>query len=117
MDRDTESLLALTIQSLRFATNHPYAATGIFGAVVGSAVTYKVMTEAQKRTSEVFTPKAYKIALGSEDLRHLLDEPTAEIRWETPEFSVIITSEEVIPMKQLPVIEHEDVISRENPPL
>lgn len=109
MDRETESLLILATRVLRFATDHPYAATGIFGAVVGSAVTYRAMTFTQHRptTNGVFTPKSYQIAISTEDLRHLLNDPSTELRWETPEATVIITSEKSEPLKQLPVIEHD----------
>ena len=109
MDRETEATLILVSRALRFATDHPYAATGIFGAVIGSAATYKVMSFIQKRptVSKVFTPKVYQIALANEDLRHLLDNSTNELRWETPEVSVIITAEKSEPLKALPVIEHE----------
>lgn len=107
MDRDTETILVVTAQALRFATNHPYAATGIFGAAVGSAITYKVLTFNRPKSNGIFTPKVYRVALSHEDLRHLLDNPTNELKWETPEVSVVITSEEPEPIKELPVVEYK----------
>lgn len=110
MDQETETLLLLTGRALRFATDHPYAATGIFWCAVGSAVTYKVIMFTQGRPlSDILTPKVYKIALSHEGLQHLLHDPDAELRWDTPEVSVIITSEKVEPLKELPIIdiEHE----------
>jgi hypothetical protein len=110
MDQETETLLRLASRTVQFATDHPYAATGIFGAMVGSAVTYKVLTlnPRQSPLNNIFTPKAYELALSSKDLQHLLDDPQAELRWETPEIAVIITSEKREALKELPVIEYND---------
>lgn len=110
MDRETESVLLLTAHALRFATNHPYAATGIFGAVVGSAVTYHVMkfNEGRAAVTNIFTPKVFKLELASAELRHLLEDPLAELRWDMPEMSIIISAEKVEPLKQLPVIEVQE---------
>lgn len=103
MDRESETLLVLAARTLRFASDHPYAATGIFGAAVGSAVTYKVMTLNPQRPSmsKFFTPKVYELALPAEDLRRLLADPTYELRWETPEAAVIVTAEKREPLKAL----------------
>lgn len=106
MDRETESLLILASRTLRFATDHPYATTGILGAVAGSVITYKAMTFVKDQTSEILTPKMCKIALSNEDLYYLMKDPRTELRWETPEVSVIITGE---PVKELPVIEYPDI--------
>lgn len=110
-ERQTEGALLLAAHTMRFLADHPYLATGIFGAGVGSAVTYSVMTRAQKGATSVrnvFTPKVYRLELPTEDLQHILDIPEAELRWETPDMTVIITSEETIPLKQLPVVEADD---------
>jgi hypothetical protein len=113
MDKDTENWLRLTLHTIRFAGDHPYAATGIFGAMVGSAVTYKVLTAKSTLSGNIFTPKAYRLALSNKDLRHLLNDPQAELRWETPEIAVIITSEKIESLKELPFIDSEGVIDEE----
>jgi hypothetical protein len=104
---DQPDLLGLAGSFIRFATYHPYAATGIFGAAVGSAVTYGVLTsktfEAAKNGG-IFTPKVYEIALAHEDLRAMLEDPSAEIRMETPEMTVVVTAEKRVQLKQLPDI-------------
>ena len=106
MDPNQETQLLLLIsRSLRFASDHPYAATGIFGAAVGSAVTYKALTMNGMRQKKVFTPKVYQFALPAEDLRRMLTDPTHEVRWEMAENSVIITSEKRETPKALPDIE------------
>ena len=110
-ERQTESVLYLAGHTMRFLADHPYLATGIFGAGIGSAVTYRVMSRAQKGATDVrniFTPKVYKIELPPEELRHILKDPSAELRWEVPEATVIITSEETVPLKQLPVVEVDE---------
>lgn len=109
MDSQQESLLILASRTLKFATDHPYAATGIFGAVVGSAVTYKVMMFKSMRSTVngVFTPKVYEFAASREDLQRMLADPTAELRWDLPTMSVIMISEWREQPKQLPDIEHE----------
>lgn len=106
MDREQASLLALAANTIRFATDHPYAATGIFGAAVGSAVTYKVLTFNSQRSplNEVFTPKMYQIELKPEDLRHMLMDPMAEIRYEMTDMTVVVTSEQREPLRALPDI-------------
>lgn len=107
MDREQASLLALAAHTLRFATDHPYAATGIFGAMVGSAVTYKVLTVNPKRSplNEVFTPKMYQLELKPEELRHMLMDPKAEIRYEMSDMTVVVTSEQREPLKALTIID------------
>ena len=108
MDQNQETqLLLLIARSLRFATEHPYAATGIFGAAVGSAVTYKALTMngMRQKVNKVFTPKVYEFALPAGDLRRMLDDPAYELRWDLTENTVIITSEKREPPKQLPDIE------------
>ena len=104
MDRETESILILASRAMQFIVDHPYAATGLLGAAVGSAITYKVMEERQ--ASGIFTPKKFEIILSDENLRHLQTDPTTELRWETPEVSVTIKAERPEPMKELPVIEY-----------
>ena len=110
MDRDNEALLLLALRTLRFATDHPYAATGIFGAIVGSAVTYRAMTfnSMRQKADKVFTPKVYQFALPPEDLRRMLVDPMHEIRWDMPEISMIITAEKREQPKALPDIEHKE---------
>ena len=109
MDQNSEAWLLLTARTLRFASDHPYAATGIFGAVVGSAITYKVMTfhSMRQRATKVFTPKVYEFALPAEDLRRLLADPEYEMRWDIPEISVIVTAEKREPAKALLDIEYK----------
>lgn len=106
MDRQQEALLVLLSRTVRFATEHPYAATGIFGAMVGSAATYKVLTLNPLRQSgrEFFTPKVYELALSHEDIRALLVDPAAELRWNLPNLSVVITAEKRERPKELPDI-------------
>lgn len=103
MDKDQETMLSLAGSFIRFATYHPYAATGIFGAAVGSAVTYGVLTSKFSRfsTNGVFTPKVYELVLTHDDLRRMLVDPTAEIRVETPQMTVVVTPEKREPLKQL----------------
>jgi hypothetical protein len=102
--------LLLVARTLRFATDHPYAATGIFGAVVGSVATYKVLTfkEMREKMNKVFTPKVYELVLTSADLHKMLDDPAYEVRVETTDTSVIITGEKREPLKALPDIEHKE---------
>lgn len=105
MNEQNSDILLLTLRALRFATDHPYAATGICGAVVGSVMTYAVMTgPARDRVQSVFTPKVYELTLTSEDLRRMLTDPTTEIRMQTGEFVVIVTPEQREPLKALPDI-------------
>lgn len=109
MEQDTETLLKLVSRTIRFATYHPYAATGVLGAAIGSAVTYKVLTfnSPQSGLNHIFTPKVYELALSHKDLQDLMDDPKAELRWETPEVAVVITPEKREPLKELPVIEYQ----------
>lgn len=109
MDRDQQAILIIAARTIGFATDHPYAATGIFGAAVGSAVTYKVMTRTPKfrSVSDIFTPKVYELAIPKKDLQALLDNPTAELRWVTPELTVIVTAEKPERLKELPFIDVE----------
>ena len=109
MDQNNESLLLLLSRTIRFASEHPYAATGIFGAAVGSAITYKALTMngMRQRTTKVFTPKVYQFAIPAEDLRKMLVDPTHELRWEMAENSVIITAEKREQPKALPDIKAE----------
>ena len=108
-NQNDEAYLLLVSRALRFAADHPYAATGIFGAVVGSAVTYKVLTFKEMRTkmNKVFTPKVYELVLTSADLHKMLDDPAYEVRVETTDTSVIVTGEKREPLKALPDIVHE----------
>lgn len=110
MDRETETLMVLAARTLRFATDHPYFATGVLGAAAGSAATYKILEFNARRAGlkNIFTPKVYELALSNPDLRHLLETPGTELRWETPEATVVITSEKREPLKELPVIDHDD---------
>lgn len=105
-DQDSESVLLLALRTLRFATDHPYAATGICGAAIGSVVTYAIMTgPARTRVQSVFTPRVYEFALTREDLQHMLMDPSVEIRYETAEIAVIVTSEKRARLKALPIVE------------
>lgn len=110
MDQQTENWLKLSAYTMKFVADHPYAATGIFGAMCGSAITYKVLMTKPKLSGNIFTPKAYRLALSDADLRRLLNDPQAELRWETPEISVIITSEKKESLKQLPFIESDGIV-------
>lgn len=109
MERDTENILILTTHVLNFATRHPYAATGIFGAAVGSAVTYQALKFKEQRAfvNNIFTPKMYKLEIPLDDLNMLVNDPSAELHWETPEITVTITSEKYEPLKQLPIIDYQ----------
>ena len=102
--------LLLLSRSLRFATDHPYAATGIFGAAIGSAVTYQALTMngVRQKVNKVVTPKVYQFELPPEDLRRMLVDPTHEVRWEMAEDSVIITAEKREQPKALPDITVEE---------
>lgn len=104
-------LLLLVSRTLKFASDHPYAATGIFGAAVGSAATYQVLTRLPdyEKVSQAFTPKVYEFALPQEDLRHMLSDPSTEVRWDMPEISVIITAEKREQPKQLQVVDADVV--------
>jgi hypothetical protein len=77
--------------------------------MVGSAVTYKALTfdSVRQTANGVFTPKVYKLSLPEEDLRRMLADPDYELRWDTPEASVIVTAEKIEPMKELPDVEAE----------
>lgn len=105
--KHSEVLLILTANALRFASEHPYAATGIVGAVAGSAVTYRVMTlrDMRQRATKVFTPKVYEFILPATDLRQMLVDPDHEIRWDIPEATVIVTAEKREQLKALPDID------------
>jgi len=98
--------LLLLSRSIRFATDHPYAATGIFGAMVGSAVTYKAMkfNSVLADRDKVITPEVYEFSLTPEDLRQMQIDPLAERRWELPTITVIVTSERRERPKELPDI-------------
>ena len=101
--------LLLLSRSIKFATDHPYAATGIFGAAVGSAVTYKAMKFNSVLTDKdnVFTPQVYEFALTPGDLRKMQIDPLAERRFELPTMTVIVTSERRERPKELPDIKIE----------
>jgi hypothetical protein len=77
--KHSEVLLILTANALRFASEHPYAATGIVGAAAGSAITYRVMTlrDMRQKATKVFTPKVYQFILPATDLRQMLVDPIA----------------------------------------
>lgn len=112
MDQEQQTILNLAIQSLRFASNHPYAATGIFGAAVGSAITYRIMTLQSSAKDGVFTPKVYEFAASRADLQRMLDDPKAELRWDLPTMSVVMVNEKRERPKELsdiPDIEGEEV--------
>jgi hypothetical protein len=98
--------LLLLSRSIRFATDHPYAATGIFGAMVGSAVTYKAMkfNSVLADRDKVVTPQVYEFSLTPDDLRKMQIDPLAERRWELPTMTVIVTSERRERPKELPDI-------------
>lgn len=75
--------------------------------MAGSAATYKALEfkARQSGLKNIFTPKIYELMLSNPDLQHLLEAPGTELRWETPEATVVITSETREPLKELPVIE------------
>lgn len=106
MDEQQQNALLLTARVLRFATDHPYAATWLFGAAVGSAVTYSVLTSAPAG-SKVFTPKVYEFAMTPEDLHRMSTDPDSSIRLETPDITLVIAPEKRIPLKELPDIDIE----------
>jgi hypothetical protein len=106
VNEEQRNLLILAARTLQFATDHPYAATGIFGAAVGSFVTYRVMTikGMKAKVNGVFTPKVYEFAISKEDLNRMLVDPEAELRWDLPTMSFIVTSEKREQPKLLPDI-------------
>lgn len=108
--KNSEVLLILAANALRFASEHPYAATGIVGAVAGSAVTYQVMTvrDMRQKATKVFTPKVYEFILPTTDLKQMLLDPDHEIRWDIPEATVIVTAEKREQLKALPDIEIQE---------
>lgn len=113
--KERETLLILATHVINFATRHPYAATGIFGAAIGSAVTYRMMTyeSVKAKVNGVFTPKVYELVLTKEDLQRMLADPLVEIRIETAEMSVVVTSEKREELKQLlPDIDMDDFDTR-----
>jgi hypothetical protein len=101
--------LRLALLGFRFALEHPFAASGLLGAVAGSVVTYQVMTHKPTRdkVNGIFTPKVYEIALSREDLQRMLMDPDVEVRMDAPELSVVVTAEKREPLKQLPDIIQE----------
>lgn len=103
---EQDALLSLGTATIRFATHHPYAATGIFGAAIGSAATYAVMTSKtfREKVNGVFTPKVYQLELTHEDLRRMLVDPAVEIRLETTEMTVVVSVEKREPLRALPDI-------------
>lgn len=107
MDQERESSLILMSRIIRFATEHPYAATGLFGAAVGSAVTYNVLAMSKRHPGavKIFSPKVYELAITPEDLRRMLTDPTTKLRYETIDMSVIVTPEQREQFKALPDIE------------
>jgi hypothetical protein len=107
MDRETEALLRLAAHGLQFATKHPYATTGIFGAAVGSVVTFQVMTSKLMRhkVNDLFALKVHEVVLGQDDLRRLLFDPNVEIRVETPTGTLVLTSDVRERLRQLPYID------------
>jgi hypothetical protein len=106
MNDESELVLGLIASTMQFATRHPYAATGIFGAAVGSAVTYGVLTSKTwgPKVNGVLTPKVYELALTSEDLHLLQGDMSYEVRVETPDMTVIVTAEKREPLRALPDI-------------
>jgi hypothetical protein len=109
LDQNQEAILLLTSRALRFAADHPYAATGIFGAAVGSAVTYKVLKFQgfRAKVSTVVTPKVYQLNIPEADLRRMLGDPEFELRWDLPDIAMIVTAEKKEPLKQLPDIQQD----------
>lgn len=98
-------LLLLVSRVIKFATEHPYAATGILGAAVGSAATYSVMAQqADHRTAQAVGGKVYEIALSEADLDHMQVDPTARLRYEFPLISVVVHPEEKVQPLMLPDI-------------
>lgn len=106
MDQNQESLLLLISRTLKFATDHPFAATGIFGAAVGSVATYKLLTftAMHQTVNDVINHKVYECAIPVEDLQRMLRDPAYELRWEMTDTSVIVSAEKREPLKALPDI-------------
>lgn len=106
MDQNQQNMLVLVSRTLRFATDHPYAATGLFGAAVGSVATYKLLTFSAVRqtVNQVINHKVYECAIPVEDLQRMLKDPAYELRWEMTDTSVIITAEKREQPKALPDI-------------
>ena len=104
-------LLIIAARTLRFATDHPYAAPGIFGAMLGSAATYKAVKfhEQRQKAKDIFTPKAYDIVLPPEELRRLANDPSSSLRCETIDVVVVVTAEKREPLRQLPDIDGREV--------
>lgn len=109
MDQNEQSLLLLVSRTLKFATDHPFAATGLLGAAVGSVATYKVLTfsAVHESVNTVLNHKVYECVIPVEDLRRMMNDPAYELRWETPETSVIVTAEKREQPKALPDIEYK----------
>lgn len=97
MDETQQSVLRLATQALRFATNHPYAATAIVGmavgAAAGSSLTYRAITQVEG--PEVVKPELYQLTLSADDLQALQDNPTTKLRWELPRTTIVVTAEEL----------------------
>jgi len=105
MDQQQSRMLFSFLRGVEVASNHPFATCTIFGALAGSAVTYSVMNIlSDEKKNGIFTPKVYRLELPKEDVHKLLLDPTTELRWETPEVSVVVSMEKPIPLKQLPDI-------------
>jgi hypothetical protein len=109
MDQNQESLLLLISRTLKFATDHPYAATGLFGAAIGSVATYKLLTfsAVHQSVNTVLNHKVYECIIPAEDLQRLLKDPEYELRWEMTDTSVIVTAEKREQLKALPDIEYK----------
>lgn len=108
MDRQKEGLLFAFLRGVDIASQHPFATCTVFGAVVGSAATYSIMNLlSEEQKSGIFTPKVYKLELPQADMQRLMLDPTAELRWETPNVVVIVSMEKPEPLKQLPYIDAE----------
>jgi len=106
MEDDTRRAIGLGLRALEFASNHPFVATWALGAVFGSAVTYIVLQEPSGvPKSEVIDSKVYEFTLKLEDLRDLLEDPTAEVRMELPEVSLVVKPEQRLTPKELPIFE------------
>lgn len=104
---DLRTALVLLANVTRFATEHPYAATGIIGAAAGSAATYSIMSKRVEAAAagNVVDSTVYDVELPEEQVAHMLADPEhVKIRYDFPFGSVVLRIEKREPFKQLPDI-------------
>lgn len=89
---DLRTLLVVIANTARFATEHPFAATGILGAAAGSWATYSVMNKRmQAQDAAAVRGKTYEIQITDEELENLQDNPEhCWLRYEFPLVTVVI---------------------------